>query len=239
MLPEKFKKTPVYGLIPKNRQIISDEGLFVDNFYRYILKGIKIWYGLPISEENNSEDKNVLGIQCLYQDLITKKTQITKEYCGKFWSNKFIIKELILKNNDYFTQFNIDFNSEIITHLKFMTKLGESIEVGKEDKEIKKIVEFNSLNGVMIHSFFGYYNENGLCSLGCNYIFRKDHILIDLIELLWLKEYFKKKKEEQNKWKKPENLEQLSNELKPIVRLCLLPNALFFNILKFLKLNEL
>ena len=234
MLPKNFYKTPVYGLIPKNREVILDEELLGNNLYRYILKGIKIWYGIPNSEEENLEDKNVIGIKFIYQDLITKKNKITKEYCGNYKSNSIIIKELELKHNDYFTQFNIDFNSEIITHLKLMTKSGELLEVGEENEESRKIVEFNSLNGGMIHSFFGYYDKNGIRSLGFNYIFRKDHILIDFIELLWLKRYFKKNKEEKIKWEKPENLDKLSNEMKPIVKLCLLPDSVFFSIMKYL-----
>ena len=226
-------KTPVYGLIPRDNHSFCDEELLGENPLKYVLKTIKLWYGTPISAEENSKDKNILGIQCSYQNLITKNIKTTTEYIGVFDKNKIELKEFTLKTYDYFTQFNIDFNGEVITHLKFKTKTGEIFEVGEENQETKIIVEFNDLKEGMIHSFFGYYNEFGIRSLGCNYNLRKDYILLDLVDLLWLKKYFKKNKEVKKKWENPENLDKLSFDMKAMVKLCLLSDAVFFNILKY------
>ena len=233
MLQDKYGNTPVYGYVPREKTRFCDKDLFGDELWKYvILKKIKLWYGTPKSGDDDLKEKSVLGIQCIYQDLVSGEKTTTEQHCGDLSNDDIEVKELELKENDFFTKFNVDFE-KTITHLKFTTKQGESIEVGKEKEETKKTVEFNEIKDTMIHSFIGYYNVYGLRALGCKYILKKDFILINLMGVLRLRHLFKIDEKERKKWEDPKELDKLSYEMKTIAKLCQLPDAQFASVMKF------
>jgi hypothetical protein len=222
MLGGRFKNTLVFGFVPREKTRFCDKDLFADDLWKYsILKKIKIWYGTPKSGDENIKDKCVLGIQCEYRDIATGNKITTEEHCGEKTGDDIEVKEYELKENDFFTKFNIDHESAV-THLKFTTKFGESIEVGKEKEDTKKFIEINSLKDAMIHSFFGYYNAYGLRALGCKYILKKDFILINLIGVLRLRHLFKENEKERKKWEDPDEIKNLPYEMQAVAMLCLL-----------------
>ena len=165
--------------------------------------------------------------------MITGNTIITEKSCGELNVDDIEIKELELKNYDYFNKFNIDYD-DTITHIKFSTKQGESIEVGKETEFTKKTVYMNEIDDVMIHSFVGCYNTYGLRALGCKYIQRKDSFLFIFIDILRVKHLFIINDEERKKWEDPKELSKLSIEMKAIAKICNLPDENFISILRFL-----
>ena len=233
MLSEKYDNTPVYGFVPREKTRFCDKDLFGDDLWKYeTLKKIKLWYGTPKSGDENLKDKSVLGIQCVYQNIVSGVKSTTEQHCGDLNGDDIEIKELELKENDFFTKFNIDFENTI-THLKFTTNNGEIIEVGKEKEETKKTVEFNEIKDVMIHSFVGYYDTYGLRALGCKFILKKDFILINLLGVLRLRHIFKINEKEKQKWEDPTELSKLSNEMKAIAKLCGLPDAQFAFVMKY------
>jgi hypothetical protein len=233
MLVEKYDNTPVYGFVPREKTRFCDKDLFGDDLWKYVcLRKIKLWYGTPKSGDENVKDKSVLGIQCVYQDIVSGQKTTTEQHCGDINGDDVEVKELELKENDFFTKFNIDFETTV-THLKFTTKNGEIIEVGKEKEETKKTVEFNDVKDTMIHSFVGYYNTYGLRALGCKYILKKDFILINLMGILRLRHIFKINEKEKEKWEDPKELNKLSTEMKAIAKLCQLPDAQFASVMKF------
>jgi len=234
MISKKYENTPVYGFVPKEKTKFCDKDLFGDDLWKYvILKKIKLWYGSPKSGEENIKDKIVLGIQSVYQDIVTGSKTTTEQHCGDLSKDDIEVKELELKNNDYFNKFNIDFDNAI-THVKFTTKDGEYIEVGVEKEETKKTVLFNNdKEDHMIHSFIGIFNSCGLRALGCKYICRKDFLMINSIGILRLRHIFKIDEHEKKKWEDPENLNKLPLEMKAIAKLCALPDATFAVIMKF------
>ena len=238
LFKEKFGRTPVYGFIPKEKIRFRDKDLFYDDNWLYIfLKKIKLWYGTPKPGNPNLRGKIVLGIQSTYKDFINNKEITTEKYCGSLSNEEEVeVKELELKDNEYFTKFNIDFE-EAITHLKFTTNTGRYIEVGEEKVETKKSIDFNSSNEpYMIHSFVGIYNSYGLFALGSIVILRKYFNLIKHFEIIGLRHYFKKNKNERKKWKNPENLNQLSYDMKAICKLCTISNeSIFVLIMKFFR----
>ena len=185
MLSDKYKNTPVYGYIPREKTRFCDKDLFGDDLWKYvILKKIKLWYGTPKSGDDNLKYKIVLGIQCVYQDTVSGNKTTTEQQCGDISNDDIEIKELELKENDFFTEFYIDMENAI-THLKFVTKTGEILEIGKEKENTRKTVEFNSdKEPNMIHSFVGIINSYGLRALGCKYILKKDYFLINLIKFI-------------------------------------------------------
>ena len=233
MLQDKYGNTPVYGYVPREKTRFCDKDLFGDELWKYvILKKIKLWYGTPKSGDDDLKEKSVLGIQCIYQDLVSGEKTTTEQHCGDLSNDDIEVKELELKENDFFTKFNVDFE-KTITHLKFTTKQGESIEVGKEKEETKKTVEFNQMKDVMIHSFIGYYDIYGLRALGCKYILKKDFILINLMGVLRLRHVFKIDENERKKWENPQELAKLPLDMKAIAKLCSLPDAQFASVMKF------
>lgn len=238
MLENFFDSTPIYRIIAREKKYFNDLDLFGEELYKcVVLKKIKLWYGTPPSGNENIKEKCILGIQCIYQDLVSGIKKTTEQHCGDLNGKDIETKELELKNNnDFFTKFNIDFTYSI-THLKFTTKTGGILEFGFENEETKRTCEINMIKeDVMIHSFVGYYNKYGLVGLGCRYILRKKFIFLYFLDIMSLKNYFKINKKERQKWEKPKNINQLSYEMKTIAKLCLLPDKVYGSVMKNISL---
>ena len=236
MIKFLFFNISMIGFVKREKTRFKDKDLFEDddNWIYVILKKIKLWYGTP--KNNDQGRKIVLGIQCVYKDLISRKETTTEEYCGYLGNDDVEAKEYYLKDNEYFCKFNIDFDDRI-THLKFTTNTGNFIEVGEEREETKKYVDFNyDDKSYMIHSFAGNYNDYGLFNLGCKYILREDFFLINRFGILVLRQHFNNNKEERKKWENPEVFNQLSYEMKAICKLCTLTDDIFILIMKFYRL---
>ena len=234
MLKDKYNSTPVYGFIPRDKTRFCDADLFGDDLWKYAtLRKIKVWYGSPKSGDENVKDKVVLGIQAVYQDIVSGSKTTTEQHCGDLGKDDIESKELELTENDFFAKFNIDFDTAI-THLKFTTRNGEILEVGNEKEETKRTVLLNEeKEPQMVQSFTGYFNTYGLRALGCKYISKKDYILINLMGVLRLRHVFKINEKEKKKWTEDEELNKLPMEMKAIAKLCALPDAPFAEVMKF------
>ena len=235
MIKNKYQTTPVYGFVPREKTRFCDADLFGDDLWKYvILKKIKLWYGSPKAGDENVKNKVVLGIQCIYQDTVSGTKTTTEQHIGDISKEDIEIKEMALKEGDYFAKFYIDFDTAI-THLKFITKNGDILEVGVEKEETKRTVTLNNeADSQMLQSFTGYYNTYGLRALGCKYIAKKDFFLINLMGILRLRHIFKTNEEEKKKWSKEEELKKLNDEpMKAIAKLCCLPEAPFAEVMKY------
>ena len=77
-----FEVIPFLGFYHQNCKKFVDKDIFELQYYKYIrLTKVKIWYGSSsfIKEGNeNISGKNILGIQCEYNDLITGKKRKLK-----------------------------------------------------------------------------------------------------------------------------------------------------------------
>ena len=141
MISKRFTSTPCYGFIPKGAEMFRDPELFEQDMWAYeILNKIKIWYGTVKSNDDNIKGKAILGIQCVYVDLITGNKTTTEQHCGDLSNKDIEVKELELKDNDYFNKCYLDFEFGV-THLKLTTFKGESIELGVE-KDIDEKIEY-------------------------------------------------------------------------------------------------
>ena len=171
----------------------------------------------------------------IYRYNVRKKTK-TEQHCGDISRKNIKIKELELKDNDYFTKFYTDID-KAVNHIKLETKNNEVIEIGTEKDEFKRTVELNSLKEPqMIQCFFGYYNIYGLRALGCKYISKKNFMLISLMGILRLRHVFKTNEEERKKWENPEELNKLNKKMQAVARLCALPDKTFSNVIQFCSL---
>ena len=200
MIAKRFKVTPCYGFIPRDNTMFRDHELFGTEMWKYeILSKIKLWYGTAKSGDDNVKNKLVLGIQCVYVNSISGNKTTTEQHCGDLSKDDIEIKELEIKENDYINKVNLDFEGGI-THLKFMTKNGDSVEVGVEKDDTKKTVDINlEKTPHMVQSFFGYYNTYGLRALGFKYISKKDFILINLMGIFRLRHLFQISEETKKK----------------------------------------
>ena len=234
MIAKRFKVTPCYGFIPRENTMFRDHELFGTEMWKYeILSKIKLWYGTAKSGDDNVKNKLVLGIQCVYVNSISGNKTTTEQHCGDLSKDDIEIKELEIKENDYINKVNLDFEGGI-THLKFMTKNGDSVEVGVEKDDTKKTVDINlEKTPHMVQSFFGYYNTYGLRALGFKYISKKDFILINLMGIFRLRHLFQISEETKKKWETKEEQDKLDKELKTVVKLCLLPDKTFSSVLQF------
>jgi len=236
-MKDRYISTPTYGYVPMNKIQFKDNDLFGPEMWKYqILSKVKLWYGTPKAGDENIKEKIVLGIQCVYLDTISGKKTQTEQHCGDITKDDVETKELELKESDFFNKFYIDMD-KAITHIKLMTKNGESIEIGEEKEDYKRVVELNLSDEMqLIQSFFGYYNVYGLRALGCKYISKKNFVLISLMGILRLRHIFKTNKEEKEKWEKPEELNKLNDRMRTVAKLCALPDKTFFEVIKFCSL---
>ena len=232
MFSWKYYNTPVYGYMPREKKRFCDKDLFGDGLWKYaILKKIKLWYGTPKIGDKEVKEKIILGIQCVYQDKITGIKIPTEYHCGDLSNDDIETNEYELKQNDYFTEFNINFEYAV-TYLKFTTRSGDFIELGREREDTKRTIEFNTdKEPHMIHSFVGIYDIYGLRALGCKYICRKDYVLIHYMGILRLRHIFKIDENERKKWEVPETLNKLPLEMRAIAKLCALPDDIFVNVI--------
>ena len=232
-IEKKYNSTPMYGVIPlKDRMRFNDCDLFKEEMWKYaVLKKIKMWWGSPQQKEI-SKTKTLLGIQCLYKNIISGEEKLSLVHSGKLSSSDIVVKEIALKTGEYLTKFYIAFNYEI-TYIKFETNLNAFIEFGnKENKEMKTVMLNKGLN--MIQCFIGYYNKNRILALQCKYISRNDFIIISIMDILRLRHHFKKNEKEKEKWSNKNILNKYSKDIKIIVKLCLLPDNHFFSVIKYL-----
>ena len=234
MLSKKFKKTCCFGFIPKEFTMFRDYEIFGPEMWKYeVLSKVKLWYGTPKSGDDSIKNKLVLGIQCVYIDNLTGNKTTTEQHCGDLSKDDIEIKELELKEDDFINKFFLDFDGGI-THIKIMTKKGESLEVGTENEETKKTTDINmEKEPHMVQTFFGYFNNYGLRALGCKYISKKDFRIINLMGIFRLRHLFKIDEEAKKKWENKEELNNLNLKMRAVAKLCLLSDKTFSNVIPF------
>ena len=232
-IEEKYNSTPIYGVIlSKEKLRFNDCDLFKRNSWKYaVLQKIKIWWGSPQKKEI-SKSQTLLGIQCKYKNIITGEEKESLIHSGKLLSSDIIVKDLELKQGEYFNKFYIGFDYEI-SYIKFETNLNSYLEFGKIIKSEMKTVKLNSDKN-MIQCFIGYYNKDRIMALQCKYISIKNFNLISIMDLLRLRHFFKTNEKEKEKWKNTNILNKYNIYIKAVAKLCLLPDNHFYSIIKFL-----
>ena len=229
MFYNKIQSDWIYGFIEKdgngkkkfNDKDLNDKQLTLST----ILKKIKLWFGYPV----NREIKSLLGLQATYQNFITG-AKITSEYHGcEIKEENIETKELEAKEGDYFSSLNLGFDT-YITHIKFTTKKGESIEFGEVNNETEKKVKLNAENNVIMF-LTGYQTNNGVRALGTSYISLKNFLISRRFIFLCLRH--KLKRDFKNKYRAENEINELPEEMRYVVKTCLLPDVPFNNIIKY------
>ena len=227
-----FKATSTLGVVPLNKKKFNDFQLFKEEKPENVkLIKIKIWWGTPCQNEISLTIKppTLLGIQCTYKNIQTEKEITSEPHCGKLLSNDIIVKEINLQGKDYLNKFNIGFDYSDIYLIGFKTKKGVDMKFGNG---ISKKIDVNNGDN-LIQGFYGYYNDYGINALGCKYINKKDYILLHLKEFFKLRHLIQVGDKEIMKKIKKDNLNKLKLSSKAFGMLCLLPESLFFHIIKY------
>ena len=234
IIESKYNMTAIYGIISKDKKRFSDCDLFKGELWKYaVLKEIKIWWGTPKKEENIPNIKTLIGIQCKYINIMTGEEIESEAHCGKVENNDISVQKISLKENEFFSQFHIGFDTSI-SYIKFMTNSGEKMEFGEPIKgEVKKVKLNMDKEPNMVQCFIGYYNEKRITALGCKYIKRKDYLFLNLMDVLRLRHFFNVNEKEKEKWKDNNKLNQHNLYIKAVAKLCLLPEALFCCTIKY------
>ena len=232
----------LFGYISFKSQKFDDRKLFSKEFSNSMfLSKIKIWYGHPKPGNSTINLKTILGIQCVYTDIITGEKIISEPHHGELFNDYFEEDEIELKNGDYFKRIFIDANFEDsigagIIYIKLETKDKNFIEMGEyiEGHYLKRY-DFLFLDKPhVIQTFFGRYDDYGLRALGFKYISRENLIFNCLKDILELRYYLNHKDEERKKWENPEIKKTLSDKMKAIINLCFLEERGFLGVVKYL-----
>ena len=132
-------------------------------------------------------------------------------------------------NKENLVNFKIRTGDKGVDYLEFGTNKGKSIKCGGNTGE-EKITEFNDNKDKIILGIFGGYS-NCLNSLGVYYITKKDFVSLLYSGLFYLRYVLKKNNEFKNKVL--ENKGKLNNEDYAILKVCLLPDAPFCSVIRY------
>lgn len=223
---EYCERTPFYGLIEEG------DNRFEDKVFGFLNK-IKLWYGSSTKENINN---SVLGIQCGYKVIHKDKEFEPEVHRGLLGGSNIEVKELKLEENDSVIKMSLRF-SDNIKYLKFETKNKKILEVGSPSQGLEIKIPFNEncrdYECHIIQSLYGYFDDNGLKSLGFYHISKKNYIFLKCLGLFRLRHLIKTIPEEKEKWSDKSNTDNLDYESKAIIKVCLLPDSTFFSVIRF------
>lgn len=237
MTEDFLKPSKCYGIIEETDYKFNDNELFKEksmNKYNFIKK-IKIWYGSPCPDK--SVKQSILGIQCEYNNNVLGTKKTSELHSGDLKGSDILINELELSEGEFVCKMFIKFGDNL-RFLKFVTNKGKELKAGKEECGLEINIPLNEKEGEnmeMINSFYGYYDKNGLKSLGCYHISKKNYVFLNCLGIFRLRHIIKTDQNEELKWKDKNNVEKLNDDaFKATAMLCLLPDTAYFEVIKFM-----
>ena len=227
---KKIKTTCLYGVIKQNSKEIKrfeDETLFPEKIQHAIfLKRLKLYFG-----NNEKKQKSLLGFEASYINYINGQ-KLEREYIGAEKTEVNIeAKELIVEKNDYFKYIEFAFD-DCIYYINIKTAKGKSLEFGEKSDKIIKILNYEGDN--MIQFFWGYYDKEGIYSIGFRYIPWKNFIFGSIFPILYLR--YKLKHDDEFKSKYSQNYKIILKDNISMIYLykaCILPDTIFSKIIKY------
>ena len=216
-----INSTGNFGNVFQDTKSFDDEEFFSDSLFNFKISRVKIFHG--------KIDRNeiVTGIQIFYRDRIKGNTTTTGEFKSEKGSD--LYEELNLEANENLVNFQIRTGEKGVDYLEFGTNKGKNIKCGGNTGE-EKITDFNNNQDKIILGFFGGYS-NCLNSLWVYYISKKDFVSVLYAGLFNLRYVLKKNLE--FKKKILENKDKLNNDDYAILKVCLLPDAPFCSVMRY------
>lgn len=225
---KKSSNTRIYGVLLPERIKFDDSNLIEEHLRpATILQKIKIWFGTP---KSSKEGKSLLGFEATYLNFINGKIYQSCDRSYNLEGDDIETKELEVKKNDYITRFSLGVDN-YITHIKLKTKNGKTLEFGMVEKEFEKSLGLDNDNNI-IQFLFGFQSQDGIRALGVKYISMKDFIFMRIFIFLRIR-FMLKDDKNKKQYKDEKFYNNLDNEMKYILRTCLLPDTQFFSVIKF------
>ena len=217
-----IKYSGIYGEITTESKCWDDfEDIGEKQMLNLKITKIKIYSG-------KFNDKDVIfGLGFTYRNTLNGEEKVV-EHKG---SDEFLdIKELVIKPDEYLSDFHIRFSNgaEYISQLGFATNKLDSLIVGPKEGE-DKIIKSNG-GGNIIVGTFGRLNKK-LDATGILFISKKDYFKRRLSGILFLRNLIKKDTKFKEEWDKKQ--ESLPLEFKYIWRVANLPETLLSQIFNF------
>ena len=219
-----MKETYLFGSVNPNLTCkqFDDSKLFKKKeLYGILLKGIKIYF---------KSNETFLGFEASYTNYISGQKLNIEYKGGKLDINNIKSKELVVTDNDYINNVELDFGN-FINYIKITSFKGKEIELGIRPKEPFTVL--NSFEDNALQFFYGSYTVEGVKNIGFKYIERKKFLHATIFPILALRYRLNKDKEFQD-YCKNNYKELLSDDdsLLYLYRACLLPNPCFSQIIK-------
>ena len=226
---QNIKTVTLFGYIkPKSdkKHRFDESNLFPKEMqYAILLRRIKVYFG-----KNKKANKTLLGIEASYLNNLNGQKVEGKYVGGEKTGDDIEVKELIMKENEYINNCELDFDN-YITYFKIITSKGNELEFGERPEKVKIFINFEGDN--MIQFFWGDYDDEGINAIAFKYVPRKVFIFGTIMPILWLR--YKINHEKDLKSRLEKNNKELLTELSMIYlyRTCLLPEAIFSKIIKY------
>ena len=228
-MKKKLKTMTLFGVIKPDtdkKHRFDESDLFPKEIqYAILLKTLKIYFG-----NNNKGNATLLGFEASYINYINGQ-RIEGKYQGAAKTEENIdVKELVMKENEYINNLELDFDN-FISYFKLMTSKGNELEFGVRPEKVKTLINYEGDN--MIQFLWGYYDDEGINVISFKYIPRNIFIFGSIIPILWLRYRINHNTEFKKKYEK--NYKELINDTSMIYlyRACLLPEAIFSKIIKY------
>lgn len=216
---------------PSLKTLFNSRDLFGENLFpSTTIKSIKLWFGSPPGKQNI---KALLGMKIKYKNYITGEKKETKYQGAKIEGENIDVRELEIPDGQYLSKFDIIYD-EYITYIRFGTEK-KSIIFGYFDRkrEVKCLGPLNSGKNIIIN-IKGFVTNNGIRSLGCDYISYKDFFLNRTIIIFKLRYKLKHDTDYKLKWTDRTFIDKLDPEMKLILNICKQSDTCFQYVVKYL-----
>jgi len=208
---------------------ITQDSKFWDDYEEYQEKkllNMKIIKIRIYSGKFNNKDA-IFGVGFTYKDLVNGK-EIAVEHKG---SDDFVdVKELVLNQGEYLTDFHIRFTNEAeyISQLGYTTNKKNPILVGSEEGE-DKTIQSNGGDNIILGTF-GCVNKK-LDATGVLFINKKEYFKKLLNGIFILRHYVKQDPKFKEEWDKKQK--DLPKDFQFMWRAVNLPEGPLFQIIKY------
>ena len=213
-----YEATSNYGLITEKSLLLDDLLIFNEFLICYRLHRIRCW---------QNKQLGLIGIQLFYKDRVTNEEIIS---LNKSKNTESTLVEFNLDSLEYITGLTI-YKTDLLNGFSIITNKKRQKLFGYDigEKIIPEAFEEEGKN-VILGFFFTFEPNFVISSVGCYYLNRIFFSMILYSGVLYLRIKLKDekfRKEIENK------INTIDKSFKALFKMCLLPNILFYGVLKY------
>lgn len=213
--------TDFYGKEDKNSEFFDDGPFFGDNILNYNIYKIRVLI----------KNDKIMRLYFFYREILTGEliSPYTIEQEG---DDSYETKEITLNIKENITNFYLYTDTKSIIGISFFTNRDRELVIGTANKKAKKIFQSKI---VFLAFFWGinYEKQLGLQYFGGYYINRRDYVSVNNSGIFYMKHLLKKNQYLREEISKIVNINKVSLDYKILVNLCLCPEYIFFNVMRY------